>query len=49
LIEVKHFGEIFEGQLSDLETFLDEKGYKYYMTLDIDNIYVKKDFKFANI
>jgi hypothetical protein len=49
LIEVKHFGAIFEGQLSDVETFLDEKGYKFYMTLAIDNIYVKKDFKFANV
>jgi hypothetical protein len=28
---------------------LDEKGYKFYMTLAIDNIYVKKDFKFANV
>jgi hypothetical protein len=32
-----------------VETFLDEKGYKFYMTLAIDNIYVKKDFKFANV
>ena len=45
LIEVKHIGEMFNGSLKEFEAFLDEKGYKFYKSVAIDNIYIKKDFQ----
>ena len=38
-------GKIFDGSLQDLESYLDEKGFKFYKTVEIDNIYISKDFK----
>ena len=38
-------GKIFDGSLQDLESYLDEKGFKFYKTVQIDNIYISKDFK----
>jgi hypothetical protein len=46
LVEVNHIGEIFEETREEFEKFLDEIGYKFYMSLSIDNIYLKKDFEF---
>ncbi len=45
MIEVNHMGKVFEGSLKDLEHFLDEIGYKYYKSVQIDNIYIRKDFE----
>ena len=44
MIEVNHMGKVFEGSLKDLEQFLDESGFKFYKSVKIDNIYIRKDF-----
>jgi len=44
MIEVNHMGKVFEGSLEDLETYLDESGYKFYKKVEIDSIYIRKDF-----
>ena len=41
-------GKIFDGSLQDLESYLDERGFKFYKTVEIDNIYIAKDFKKLN-
>ncbi len=38
-------GKIFDGNVGDLESFLDEKGFKFYKSVEIDNIYIAKDFQ----
>ena len=45
LIEVIHLGNLFPGGREEFEEFLDNVGYKFYMNLSIDNIYVRKDFQ----
>ena len=45
LIEVNHMGKIFDGNIGDLESFLDKKGFKFYKSVEIDNIYIAKDFQ----
>lgn len=45
MVEVNHVGQIFEGTVSDLDSFLDENGFKFYKTVTLDNIYIAKDFK----
>ena len=37
-------GEVFEGDLDDLRSFLSERGYIFYRRLSIDDIYVHKSF-----
>jgi hypothetical protein len=44
LIEVHHLGKLFPGSLEDLEAFLDRAGFQFYKSVDVDNIYVAKNF-----
>ena len=44
LVEVAHLGKVFEGNLKDFEDFLAAKGYKFYQSIEVDNLYVKNDF-----
>ena len=45
LIEVVHLGKLFGGSLAELNSFLEEKGYRLYKSVEIDNIYIRNDFQ----
>ena len=51
LIEVEHLGKIFDGKIQDLEEIMTDNGYKFYMNIGINHVYIKKDMKprFNNI
>jgi hypothetical protein len=40
-----HVGKIFKGSPKDLYKLLKQNGYKYLKTVDVDEIYVRNDFK----
>ena len=44
LIEVVNLGKIYPGSLAELNAFLEDKGYLFYMSVGYDNIYVRNDF-----
>ena len=44
MIEVAHIVEIFSGNNDRLRRVLSENGYVFYRRMNIDDIYVKKDF-----
>jgi hypothetical protein len=43
LIEVIHFGKMFDGTKEEMQTFLEEKGYRLFKDVGFDQIYIKKD------
>ena len=42
-IEINHLGEVFPGNIHQLEELLFKNGYAYFGSVEIDNIYVKKN------
>jgi hypothetical protein len=47
LAEVDHLGEVFDGSIEEFNAYLSDVGYKFHKSIEIDNIYIKKDFKHA--
>ena len=45
LIEVNHIGAIFQGSLKALSQLLKKNGFKFFRSTNIDDIYVKRDFR----
>ena len=45
LIEVNHIGEIFNETREEFDKLLAEAGFVFYMSISIDNIYIRKDFE----
>jgi hypothetical protein len=43
LIEVIHFGKMFDGTKEEMKAFLEEKGYRLFKDIGFDQIYIKKE------
>ena len=43
-IEVNHLGQIFDGRRANLKTLMQQNGYEFYKSVEIDDIWVKKGF-----
>ena len=41
-IEINHLGEVFEGNIDQLDELMFKNGYEYFGNVKIDNFYVKK-------
>jgi hypothetical protein len=41
-VEINHLGEIFDGNITELDNLMFSNGYKYLTTVTIDKFYVKK-------
>lgn len=46
-IEMNHVGEIFEGTPRKVKKLLKKAGYEYFRSIDIDEVFVKKEFEFV--
>ena len=42
-VEMNHAGELSEGGESDMRNFLEEKGYVYFHTVGLDDVFIRKD------
>ena len=42
-IESNHFGEVTNGGESEIQKFLESKGYVYFHMVGIDQVYIRKD------
>ncbi len=41
-IEINHLGEIFEGDVNQLDELMFKNGYEYFGNVKIDSFYLKK-------